>query len=407
MRRLLRRSVPRRAAARALAAGTAAPALWRRLASRQLAYGTLAGALLISPGAVAGALLMSQGTPIPHPEGRPVQPLATSTHAASGSHGVTQTAAPFHQIILPDVVVIEPKGLSPAQVTQIGKLTGVRSVLAVDGARISAAGKPVNVLGVDPQQFRSWTPLRTASDSRLWSALDSQEFVASQSLRRQLRLHPGTRYRLSGAAVRDMAFGGSGQFGVAGIDVVVSNQASAGLGLVHNVAALVSAPGVSITTLMREVQAVAGPGGKVTNVRPQQLPVDQVAAGVRPTTYLGLFKVSAARFCPGMSWTVLAAIGQIESGDGANVGPSSAGALGPMQFIPSTWATWGISAFGEPGPPNVMDPYDAVPSAARYLCAAGAGTPSGLYSAIFAYNHADWYVREVLALAHQYALQYG
>jgi hypothetical protein len=412
MRRLLRRSVPRRAAARTPEAGAAVPALWRRLTSRQLAVGTLASALLISPGAVAGMLLMGQGTPQPHPEGRPVQPLATSPlaaggQAAAGVQAATQTAAPFHQIILPDVVVIEPKGLSPAQVAGISKLSGVRYVLAVDGARITVAGHPANVLGVDPLQFRSWTPLRTASDSRLWSALDSQGFVSSQRLRQQLGLQPGARYRVSGASAQQLAFGGSGQFGVAGIDVVVSNRASAGLGLVHNVAALVSAPGVAISTLMREVQQVAGAGGKVTDVRPQQLPVDQVSVGGRPATYLDLFKVSAERYCRGMSWTVLAAIGQIESGDGANMGPSTAGALGPMQFMPSTWATWGISAFGEPGPPNVMDPYDAVPSAARYLCAAGAGNPGGLYSAIFAYNHADWYVREVLALAHQYALQYG
>ena len=108
-----------------------------------------------------------------------------------------------------------------------------------------------------------------------------------------------------------------------------------------------------------------------------------------------------------MSWTVLAAIGQIESGDGSNMGPSTAGALGPMQFLPSTWAEWGITAFGETGPPNIMDPFDAVPSAARLLCADGAGTPAGLRGAIFAYNHATWYVNEVLALARQYARDYG
>ncbi len=104
---------------------------------------------------------------------------------------------------------------------------------------------------------------------------------------------------------------------------------------------------------------------------------------------------------------MLAAIGQIESGDGANMGPSSAGALGPMQFLPSTWATWGITAFGETGPPNIMDPYDAVPAAARLLCADGAGSPGGVRGAIFAYNHATWYVNEVLALAQQYARDYG
>jgi membrane-bound lytic murein transglycosylase B len=104
-----------------------------------------------------------------------------------------------------------------------------------------------------------------------------------------------------------------------------------------------------------------------------------------------------------MSWTVLAAIGQIESGDGANNGPSSAGALGPMQFMPGTWAEWGINGFGPPGPPDIMNPLAAIPSAARMLCAAGAGNPATLRGAIFAYNHATWYVDEVLALAGEYA----
>ena len=127
----------------------------------------------------------------------------------------------------------------------------------------------------------------------------------------------------------------------------------------------------------------------------------------RPASYIQLFQESAAQYCPGLPWTVLAAIGQIESGDRANPGVSSAGAMGPMQFLPSTWAEWGITAFGEPSPPNIMDPFDAVPSAARYLCAAGGATAAGLPGAVFAYNHANWYVTEVLALAKEYQQAYG
>jgi membrane-bound lytic murein transglycosylase B len=105
---------------------------------------------------------------------------------------------------------------------------------------------------------------------------------------------------------------------------------------------------------------------------------------------------------------VLAAIGQIESADGTNNGPSKAGALGPMQFLPATWAIWGIDAFGQTGRPNIMNPYDAVPSAARLLCADGATAgEAGLRGAIFDYNHADWYVNDVLALAAEYAADYG
>jgi hypothetical protein len=196
------------------------------------------------------------------------------------------------------------------------------------------------------------------------------------------------------------------------VDLLVDTQLSRELGLVHRVAALISAPGASLATLTAKVRAVLGPSAKIVSLRQQQLPTvsaTPAAAGATsgqlPTTYLQLFQESAARYCPGLSWTVLAAIGQIESADGTNMGPSSAGARGPMQFLPSTWAAWGIDAFGQTGPPDIMNPYDAVPSAARMLCADGAasGGSGGLTAAIFDYNHATWYVNEVLALAAEYA----
>jgi membrane-bound lytic murein transglycosylase B len=145
-------------------------------------------------------------------------------------------------------------------------------------------------------------------------------------------------------------------------------------------------------------------------VAPGNLPVTPVTvpAGQAPSNYLELYQWSAQEYCPGLSWTVLAAIGEIESGDGANDGPSSAGALGPMQFIPSTWATWGIDGFGQAGTPDIMNPLDAVPSAARMLCADGAGAGgSSLSAAIYDYNHATWYVNEVLELASEYAQAYS
>ena len=127
----------------------------------------------------------------------------------------------------------------------------------------------------------------------------------------------------------------------------------------------------------------------------------------RPVNWLDLYRESAALYCPGLSWTVLAAIGEIESADGANDGPSSAGALGPMQFMPSTWRIWGTDGFGQTGAPDIMNPLDAVPSAARMLCADGAAQGgAALSAAIFDYNHAGWYVSEVLALAGEYAQEY-
>jgi murein DD-endopeptidase MepM/ murein hydrolase activator NlpD len=101
----------------------------------------------------------------------------------------------------------------------------------------------------------------------------------------------------------------------------------------------------------------------------------------------------------GVPWNVLASINKIESNFGRNMGPSSAGAIGWMQFMPSTWQRWGTDADGN-GVADPWNPVDAVYSAARYLAASGAA--SDIRRAVFSYNHADWYVNEVLQLAQLY-----
>ena len=128
-------------------------------------------------------------------------------------------------------------------------------------------------------------------------------------------------------------------------------------------------------------------------------------AALRPLpaspAYMALYK-AAATTCPGLSWTVLAAIGQVESGHGRDTSTSYAGAMGPMQFLPSTFAGVAVDGNGD-GVADIMNPADAIFSAARYLCQNGGGNPATLYTAIWNYNHADWYVRMVLSLADQYA----
>jgi hypothetical protein len=250
-------------------------------------------------------------------------------------------------------------------------------------------------------------PLAAASDQAIWSALSRGEFVASLPWSQRLGLKAGKGYTLNGATSQVVPYAMSASLGLSGVDLLVNEAVSRKLGLVRQVAGLISAPGVSLATLDQKVSKILGPGGRIEVLRSQKLPVASVSPGTRPTTYLELFKASAADYCPGLSWTVLAAIGQIESADGENIGPSTAGALGPMQFLPSTWAIWGIDGFGETGTPDILNPYDAVPSAARLLCADGAAAGgSSLRQAIFDYNHATWYVNEVLALAAEYAADY-
>src|SRR5215213_83969 len=98
----------------------------------------------------------------------------------------------------------------------------------------------------------------------------------------------------------------------------------------------------------------------------------------------------------GVRWEVLAAINEIETDYGRNLNVSSAGALGWMQFMPATWQQYGVDA-NRDGLKDPFNPVDAIFAAARYLRAAGAETD--VRKAIFAYNHADWYVDSVLMRA--------
>lgn len=124
-----------------------------------------------------------------------------------------------------------------------------------------------------------------------------------------------------------------------------------------------------------------------------------------PAQYLGLYEQAARRY--GIDWAILAGIGKVECDHGRDSDPSctregaenAAGAGGPMQFIASTWATYGVDADGD-GRVDRWDPVDAIYAAANFL--AHAGAPSDYPRAILAYNHAGWYVEKVQQWAARY-----
>jgi len=137
-------------------------------------------------------------------------------------------------------------------------------------------------------------------------------------------------------------------------------------------------------------------------------PPSPTATGTIPAAMLTLYQ-QAATICPGLPWTVLAAIGTVESSNGTSnlpgvhSGANSAGADGPMQFEPATFAVYDTpTPPGGVNPPDIYNPVDAVYAAARMLCANGAKGGADLSAAIFAFNHATWYVNEVLRLAASY-----
>ncbi|MEJ7797760.1 MAG: lytic murein transglycosylase [Solirubrobacteraceae bacterium] len=113
-----------------------------------------------------------------------------------------------------------------------------------------------------------------------------------------------------------------------------------------------------------------------------------------PIFLLPIYQAAGIQY--GVRWEVLAAINEIETDYGRNLNVSSAGALGWMQFMPATWKAYGVDA-NDDGRKDPFNPVDAIFGAARYLRAAGAD--DDLRKAIFAYNHADWYVEAVLMRA--------
>lgn len=121
-----------------------------------------------------------------------------------------------------------------------------------------------------------------------------------------------------------------------------------------------------------------------------------------PGELIGIYQ-AAAGTCEGLDWTVLAAIHKVETGFGTGPAVSPKGAQGPMQFLPSTFRHYKVDGDGD-GRADIDNVTDAIFSAAKLLCANGAGDPAKLADAIWNYNHSEEYVNEVLALASGYGV---
>ena len=173
---------------------------------------------------------------------------------------------------------------------------------------------------------------------------------------------------------------------------LASKVAAAAAGIVLLVALLAAGAGAGITSLLG--------GGDAA-------PSATATASI-PPAMLALYQ-QAATTCPGLPWTILAAVGTVESDNGksllpgVNSGANGAGAMGPMQMLGPTFAAYDQPVPpGGANPPSPYDPTDAVYAAARMLCADGAANGADISGSVFAYNHASWYVAEVLDLAQSY-----
>ncbi|MFF4774119.1 lytic transglycosylase domain-containing protein [Microtetraspora fusca] len=323
----------------------------------------------------------------------------------------------------PQLMAITTSSVPDETVRRIAGLKGVRTAAAVDGGTIRIAGNPLQLLAVDPATFRSWTPQPVAEHPEVWSALSRGELVADAETARRLGMNLGAQYQIDGGPRVRLA--ASAALGLPAVDGLISADLGRTFGFSQDVIVLIhgdspdarrvkrvlgaKAHVLAVQAEKKEKREKAGKtaktGGKTGGgTKPSGGGTGQGLVG-RPASYLELYRRSAG-VCPGLSWSVLAAIGQVESGHGRNNGPSSAGALGPMQFMPATWKTYGVDGDGD-GKADIWSAYDAVPSAAKYLCANGAAQGGEkLRKAVWFYNHSWDYVNRVLGLAEAYARAY-
>ncbi|MEV0994851.1 lytic transglycosylase domain-containing protein [Nonomuraea sp. NPDC050202] len=323
----------------------------------------------------------------------------------AGGPGVTPT---------PARVLAIAAGTVPRETRlKLARLKHVQKVTVVDAGAVKISGTGLNLLAVDPSGFRSWTPQPVADQPAVWSALARGELVAEAASMRKFGMILGAEYQVDGGPRLRVA--ASASLGLTGVDGLISADLGRSLGFAQGVAVLLHGKEGKIGEA--GVRKALGQGAQVVvldaaaRAAKQQQPAQQpeqpqqVSVG-RPSSYLELYKAAATR-CPGLSWTVLAAIGQVESGHGRNNGPSSAGALGPMQFMPATWKHYGVDGDGD-GKKDIWSPYDAVPGAANYLCANKAGQGGErLRKAIWFYNHSWDYVNKVMSIADAYAKTYA
>ena len=339
--------------------------------------------------------------------------LAMLPVADASADSLSQAKKQAHQAAL-DVQRLQPRlqsALAAYEAALARLASGVTSGISADQAADQAQTQAYSTQLVQRQRIRALymsggatalfaSLLTSGSPTELIERISAvQHILGGDSVNTQRAVDAATAAR----AVANASLAGA---------TALSETAGTVQGDLARVEGLMAAAQSQLDSLSAQAKALQDAKDAAAALAAAQARVDAAGAGAGrsangrdiPADYLALYR-AAATTCPGLDWHVLAAIGQVESGHGRSNGPSSSGAEGPMQFLPSTFAAYAVDG-NHDGVLDIWNPADAIFTAAHYLCANGAGTADKLYTAIWHYNHADWYVQLVLGVAASLRVRY-
>ncbi|MDQ6649769.1 MAG: C40 family peptidase [Actinomycetota bacterium] len=186
--------------------------------------------------------------------------------------------APLRDLVEADVVVTTTATLPAETVSQLRAATGVSTLTLVATGAVQVQGKAATAIGVDPSEFRAYTPRPTASSDPLWESLARGELAASFDMGQQLSLPLGATVGVAGQQTRPVRVGAFATVGLPKIDVAVSRERAESLGLAPDAGVVLSAPHADLQALRAKVTQIVGASAVVSLVHPPTL-VPTSAAG--------------------------------------------------------------------------------------------------------------------------------
>jgi len=192
--------------------------------------------------------------------------------------------APLGALRTPDLLLAVQTPLTGRQLQALHAVKGLQDLAVLDTGVVRVSGRPVHVVGVDPSQFRAFTPRETASSDLLWQAVARGELVSTYALSRSRKLPLGGTIPVAGATTVPERLGAVAVFGVPSADLVVDRAVAASFGVAPGGGALVAAPGRDLQALQSEVRAAVGPAVSLTVLRPAVVMPYKVAETAPPVS---------------------------------------------------------------------------------------------------------------------------